>query len=91
MDDIAPHRVLFDWDYGYGLPLRSQIDVVSLLSPALVDDLRAWLDVFETANPSRDNELPSSWMSEGRALRERVSNELGPEFEVVWGPDRRRP
>lgn len=85
-----PIRVLFDWDYGYSSPLRGPEDVDDNLTQQLRDLLREWLDVFEAGNPSDPSHPSASWIVQGRTLRDRVQEELGPGFEVVfaWGHNR---
>ena len=85
-----PIRVLFDWDYGYSSPLRAPEHIKHSLTQKLRDELRAWLDVFETGNPSDPGWPPLSWLAQGRTLKDRVQEELGPGFEVVFVLDRNR-
>lgn len=85
-----PIRVLFDWDYGYSSPVRGPEGVENNLTQELREDLRAWLDVFETGNPSDPAWPPASWIMEGRSLRKRVQDELGAGFVVVFALDVKR-
>jgi hypothetical protein len=83
-------RVLFDWDYGYRLPLRSgrDEDLETHISAGLKDQLRSWLDVFERGNPSDPSHPGKAWVEQGRALCSLVQAELGPDFTVRFALDR---
>jgi hypothetical protein len=82
-------RVSFEWDYGYDLPLRGLRDPKGRLSGGLRRALRQWMDAFEAGNPSDPNHPHASWVDEGRHLCEQVQRELGPNYEVIFWPDKR--
>ncbi len=84
-------RVLLDADFGYRSVLLSNPPVEHLLSDALRCDLASWLVELEQSNPSHPDALGDPWVKQARTLRAQVQAELGPDYEVVWVPDERRP
>jgi hypothetical protein len=87
-------RVLIDWDWGAsGIWLIGHSDssrpLSDILSVGLLDELKAWNDSADTATasgkrvPEDQGAIETFW---GRAigLAERVQNELGLDWEVLY-------
>jgi hypothetical protein len=98
VDDDSVPRIRLAADYG-AFPLwpesastrRLRLPDDLPLSAALVADLRKWGEDHDRARTARtdfewdDNvEAESAWIKRGRSLADRLSDELGPAFEVYF-------
>jgi hypothetical protein len=88
-----PKRVLIDWDWAASgiwlIRTGCAVEPRDLLSPELVDDLKRWNDEGDEIYGSCSTRgAVAAWAAEfwSRApgLAERVQDELGPDWEVLY-------
>jgi hypothetical protein len=79
----GPHGLLDEHDLPLSEPTRTRI--------------KAWFNAYDDVRPDWPLWLPppgtegteaeeDAWAAEGEAIRDLVQRELGPEYEVVFGP-----